>query len=200
MLAVQVANNILDKILALQIMIAWAGEGACEPKRLDWWRTDLIDEYGGGDLFARLLPKTCKWASLEAVRQAAIEVDRRKRQEMVQPDEVRTIFFWGYDVDEQLNERLAFHKSSGEEPNCALSDISVNIFETSNQPFSREEFEEVIRIPNQKVEVVIVPNGREIVGDMLQGLEESAKKLAAALLPVVESYPALSTRTYELLK
>lgn len=189
MLAVQVTNNILDKILALQIMIAWAGEGACEPKRLDWWRTDLIDEYGGGDLFARLLPKTFKWASLEAVRQAAIEVDRRKRQEMVQPDEVRTIFFWGYDVDEQLNERLAFHKSSGEEPNRALSGISVNIFETSNQSFSREEFEEAIRIPNQNVEVVIVPNGREIVGDMLQGLEESAKKLAAALLPVVESYP-----------
>jgi hypothetical protein len=46
MLAVQVAHNILDKILALQIMVAWAGEGACEPKRLDWWRTDLIDELG----------------------------------------------------------------------------------------------------------------------------------------------------------
>ena len=46
-------NIILDKILALQIMVAWAGEGACEPKRLDWWRTDLIDEYGGGDLFTR---------------------------------------------------------------------------------------------------------------------------------------------------
>ncbi len=189
MLAVRVANNILDKILALQIMVAWAGEGACEPKRLDWWRTDLIDEYGGGDLFARLLPKTFKWASLEAVRQAAIGVDRRKRQEMVQPDEVRTIFFWGYDVDEQLNERLAFHKSSGEEPNRALSDISVNIFETSNKSFSREEFEEAIRIPNQKVDIVVVPNGREIVGDMPSSLEESAKKLTAALLPLVECYP-----------
>lgn len=189
MLAVQVANNILDKILALQIMIAWAGEGACEPKRLDWWRTDLIDEYGGRDLFARLLPKTFKWASLEAVRQAAIGVDRRKRQEMVQPDEVRTIFFWGYDVDEQLNERLAFHKSSGEEPLVALSDISVNIFETSNKSFSWEEFEQAIRIPNQNVKVAVVPNGREIVGDIPQALEESAKKLAAALLPLVDSYP-----------
>jgi hypothetical protein len=185
MLAVQVTNSILDKILALQIMVAWAGEGACEPKRLDWWRTDLIDEYGGGDLFARLLPKTSKWASLEAVRQAAIVVDRRKRQEMAQPDRVITIFFWGYHVDEQLKERLGFHKSSGEEPLVALSDISLDIYKS----FSQSEFEEAIRITNQKVDFKVVPNGREIVGDMLQALEETAKKLATALLPLTESYP-----------
>ncbi|MBW4670330.1 MAG: BREX-6 system BrxE protein [Cyanomargarita calcarea GSE-NOS-MK-12-04C] len=183
MVVVQVANNILDKILALQIMVAWGGEGACEPKRLDWWRTDLIDEYGGGDLFARLLPKTSKWASLEAVRQAAIQVDRRKRQSMTQPDYVRTIFFWGYDVDEQLAQRLAFHKSSGENPLVALEkDISLDIYKS----FSQSEFEEAIRIP---VDFLVVPNGREIVGDMLSSLEESAKKLAAALLPLSESYP-----------
>jgi hypothetical protein len=41
-------NDTIDKILTLQIMVA--GEGGCEPKRLDWWRTNLIDEYGGGDL------------------------------------------------------------------------------------------------------------------------------------------------------
>ncbi len=179
-------NIILDKIIALQIMVAWAGEGACEPKRLDWWRTDLIDEYGGGDLFTRLLPKTSKWASLEAVRQAAIVVDRRKRQSMTQPDGVRTIFFWGYNFDEQLAQRLAFHKSSGENPLIALEkDISLDIY----KPFSQSEFEEAIRIPNREVAFKVVPNGREIVGDMLQALEESAKKLTAALLPLPESYP-----------
>ena len=68
-------NATIDKILTLQIMVAWAGEGGCEPKRLDWWRTDLIDEYGGGDLLQRLLPKTHLWASLEAVRLATIQVD-----------------------------------------------------------------------------------------------------------------------------
>lgn len=31
---------------------------ACEPKRLNWWRTDLVDEEGGGKFFGRLLPKT----------------------------------------------------------------------------------------------------------------------------------------------
>lgn len=34
----------LDRILALQFTVAWAGEGRCQPKRLGWWETDLIDE------------------------------------------------------------------------------------------------------------------------------------------------------------
>ncbi|WP_395830945.1 hypothetical protein [Archangium violaceum] len=40
----------LDTILALQLTVAWAGEGRCEPARLGWWQTDLVDEAGGGDL------------------------------------------------------------------------------------------------------------------------------------------------------
>jgi hypothetical protein len=185
MLTLEVTNNILDRILALQIMVAWAGEGACDPKRLDWWRTDLIDEYGGGDLFARLLPKTAKWASLEAVRLAAIQVDRRKRLEMAQPDGVRTLFFWGYDVNEQLRERLGFYKSSGENPLNALAEyISLDIY----KPFLQDEFTEAIRL-HHKVDFKVVPHGREIVGDMLQAVDENAKKLAAALLPLAESYP-----------
>ena len=42
---ITVTEGTLDQVLALQIMVAWAGEGICEPKRLDWWRTDLIDEF-----------------------------------------------------------------------------------------------------------------------------------------------------------
>jgi len=72
----------LDEILALQLTIAWAGEGLCQPKRLDWWRTDLIDDAGGGDLFARLLPRTKAWASLEAARIAAARADRAAREQM----------------------------------------------------------------------------------------------------------------------
>jgi len=48
------SQNLLDTILALQMTVAWAGEGLCDPKRLNWWRTDLVDELGGGDLFQRL--------------------------------------------------------------------------------------------------------------------------------------------------
>ena len=79
----RISSSTLDTILALQMTIAWAGEGLCEPKRLDWWRTDLIDEAGGGDLLKRLLPKTHQWAALEAVRSAAIQIDRRDRKSVV---------------------------------------------------------------------------------------------------------------------
>jgi len=58
----------LDEILALQFLVAWAGEGRCKPKRLGWWDTDLVDPDGGGDLLARLAPRTHAWAALEAVR------------------------------------------------------------------------------------------------------------------------------------
>ena len=65
-------DAVLDEILALQITVAWAGEGTCAPPRLGWWRTDLVDPAGGGDLLARLLPNTHAWAVFEAVRCAAI--------------------------------------------------------------------------------------------------------------------------------
>jgi hypothetical protein len=48
--------NQLDELLALQLTVAWAGEAAGEPTRLGWWKTDLVDAQGGGDLFARLTP------------------------------------------------------------------------------------------------------------------------------------------------
>jgi len=182
----RIPEDTLDSILALQIVVAWAGEGACDPKRLDWWRTDLIDEYGGGDLFRRLLPKTHSWASLETVRQAAIALDRRKRSEMARPDHVCTLFFWGFSVDEQLAERLAFHKRNREQPRDILP-IPVDIY----QPFSQAEFKIAIEISNQKVEFKLVPSGREVLGEMLIALDERAKKLASALLPLPqdESYP-----------
>jgi hypothetical protein len=42
--------NLLDLILDWQMTIAWAGEANCEPSRLGWWLTDLINDLGGGDL------------------------------------------------------------------------------------------------------------------------------------------------------
>ncbi len=110
------SQNRLDAILALQMTVAWAGEGLCDPKRLDWWRTDLVDELGGGDLFQRLFPKTHQWASLEAVRKVAIQQDRQARLDMAKPDQVRTLFFWGFAIDERLAERLTFHKRNGKPP------------------------------------------------------------------------------------
>ena len=69
----------LNSILALQVVVAWAGEALREPARLGWWRTDLVDEAGGGDLFRRLLPKTHSWAGLETIRRAATQADLKAR-------------------------------------------------------------------------------------------------------------------------
>ena len=45
--AIALTQHALDAILALQLTVAWAGEGLADPKRLEWWRTDLVDELGG---------------------------------------------------------------------------------------------------------------------------------------------------------
>jgi hypothetical protein len=64
----------IDRALTAQFVVAWAGEGG-EEKRLGWWRSDLVSEFGGKDLFRRLLPKTWAWAVLQAVREAARRKD-----------------------------------------------------------------------------------------------------------------------------
>lgn len=86
----------LDQILALQLTIAWAGEGLCQPARLGWWRTDLVDEAGGGDLFARLTPRLQRWSALEAARETARRIDEQKRREVAEPEKVRTLFHLGF--------------------------------------------------------------------------------------------------------
>ena len=75
----------LDEILALQFTVAWAGEAAGEPPRLGWWKSDLVDPEGGGDLFARLVPRTAAWASLALVRLAAQGVDAAARDPLQRP-------------------------------------------------------------------------------------------------------------------
>lgn len=178
------SEQTLDAILALQTTIVWAGEGLCEPKRLNWWRTDLVDVAGGGYLLQNLLPKTHQWASLEAVRQAAIRQDRQTRQNLAQPDHVRTLFFLGFVIDEQLADRLGQHKRTGQFP-AEMLPLPLNL----GSQFSTADFESAIRIPNQIVEFKVAPSGRELMGKMPDSLELCVRNLAAALLPLTEQYP-----------
>ena len=182
----RISASTLDAILALQMTIAWAGEGLCEPKRLDWWRTDVVDAAGGGDLFKRLFPKTHQWAALEAVRSAAIQTDRRERAKLAKPDALRTLFFWGALVDEQLSDRLAEHKRN------ASSQMPAEVLPLPIElgaSFDRAGFEALLRISEGKVETKIVPGGRLLVENGEEDLEIQAKKLAAALLPFADNYP-----------
>ena len=179
-----ITDTALDQILALQLTVAWAGEGLCRPPRLGWWRTDLVDEAGGGDLFARLLPKTHLWASLEAVRWAAIHADRRGRAQVANPDSVRTLFHFGFTVDEMIEERLRTHKHAVRPPGEALP-LPMDIRHT----FSPGVFEQGLRLSEGSAQHQVVPSGRQMKGEMPSDPARAAQCLAAALLPLSERYP-----------
>src|ERR1043165_1873766 len=101
----------LDTVLTAQLIVAWAGEGGEEP-RLAWWRSDLVGEYGGKDLFKRLLPATWMWAGTQAAGEVARRTDAEARRKADDYDRVRSLFSLGFEVDEQIEERLQDLKRS----------------------------------------------------------------------------------------
>jgi hypothetical protein len=181
-MASPIPDTTLDAILAMQLTLGWAGEGRCSPRRLGWWDTDLIDEAGGGDLFARLLPQTHAWASLEAAREAARRVDAKARGKMADPDKMRTLFFLGFELDEQLGDRLTAHKRGGRPPGEVLS-LAVPLTED----FSKAKL--VSTLQGGDAAFTTVPNGRQLKGARPTAPETLVKRLAAALVPLVDQYP-----------
>ncbi len=176
-------NSTLDTILAIQVTVAWAGEARCQPKRLGWWQTDLIDEKGGGDLLKRLLPRTHAWAGLEPVREAARRVDARGRLAMAEPDRVRTLFFWGFDMDERLAERLARHKRESATPSDTLP-LVIPL----GSAFSAEMLGTALAFDGAPA-YDVDPGGRQLKGRVPDSPEQVARALAVALLPLAERYP-----------
>ena len=183
MTLVRIAPDILDRILALQVLVAWAGEGLSDPPRLNWWRTDIVDTGGGSYLLEELMPKTHCWASLEAALRAAMHADQQNRSDMAIPDAVRTLFFWGFGFDEQLADRLREHKHSQVYPDQVLT-LPMDI----NGTFVKAEFEAAVAL-DPAVKYKIVPSGRQMMEPLPGGHDLCAAKLAAALLPLTESYP-----------
>jgi hypothetical protein len=172
----------LDEILSLQLAVAWAGEGAGEPARLGWWKSDLVDGEGGADLFARLVPRTAPWASLILVREAARRVDAAAREQSGLGERGLSLFRFGFTVDEHLADRLAFHRQQLHDPAHVLgpdffvgSDWSTSAFETLLAGFGQPKVE-------------ITPAGRLVTAAKAKGLE-LARILAAALLPLTAKYP-----------
>ena len=172
----------LDEILSLQLAVAWAGEAAGEPARLGWWKSDLVDPEGGGDLFARLVPRTAKWASLILVREAAKRVDAAMREQSGLADRAFTLFHFGFSIDEHLTDRLAFHRAQLHEPPQVFGD---GFFVGS--AWSKSAFEALLA-PLGKPRVEATPGGRLVVAQKAQGIE-LARLLAAALLPLAPKYP-----------
>lgn len=172
----------LDAILALQLSVAWAGEEGGDPRRLGWWKSDLVDLAGGGDLFARLVPKTAPWASLSLVRAAARRVDDAARQPMGKRDRVWTLFRLGFVVDEQLDDRLAQHRRLGADPAHVLGPHFL-----VHEPFSEARLVSLLESLG-KPKVDVAPGARKLRTTTTSPVE-AAGLLAAALLPLAPAYP-----------
>jgi hypothetical protein len=174
----------LDDILAVQFLVAWAGEKRSKPPRFGWWDTDLVDEAGGGDLLARLAPRTHAWAALEAVREAARRVDAKARERHGEPDRLRTIFFLGFELDEKLGDRLAAHKRGARPP----VEILPLPFALGGE-FPRESVIAALAPAGAPAFEKVPPVGRQLKGQAPGAAAALVRALAAALVPPADEYP-----------
>ena len=174
--------SVLDQILVLQIVVGWAGESG-EEKRLGWWKTDLASEFGGQDLFSRLLPATAAWAVYQGVREAAARRDAELRSQAHDPDEIITLFSFGFALDERLEDRFQFLKRSGATPPEALPNLSSVV----SGKWDRDAFEDWAK-GHGKASVEKVPVGRRLRGEVPESIELTARNLVAALAPLSDEY------------
>lgn len=173
----------LDQILTAQLAVAWAGEGG-EEKRLNWWRSDLISEFGGEDLFRRLMPTTWQWALLQGAREAARRADAELRQRDHNPDRIVSLYSLGFALDERLDERLQELKQARRTPPAALPDLADVITPTWN----RAHFADWVS-GHGDVETVAAPIGRRLKGEPATSPDLLVRRLVAGLLPLADRYP-----------
>ena len=181
---VSVLTSEVDALLSAQIIVAWAGEGHVgDERRLGWWRSDLVSEFGGLDLFQRLLPTTAPWAVLQAVREAARRVDARERALVNNPDGVCSLYRLGFEIDERAEERLRELKRAGQLPKVALPGLSV-IYE----PWSRANFTAWVET-HGKAAYEVEPIGRRLTAARPAALDAAVGRLVAGLAGLPEKYP-----------
>lgn len=183
-----IPDSVLDQVLTLQLAVGWAGEGGDEP-RLGWWKTDMVNEFGGIDLFKQLLPGTWQWAVLEATREAARIVDQARRSADQDPDRLLTLFHLGHNVDELLKLRLYDLKQSGRSPLTALPELSPLMGSLeSPRHWNVEAFSAWLQ-KQGGAETAVMPAGRRLKSVMPKGINTQAQLLAAALVPLPREYP-----------
>ena len=173
----------LDQILTAQLIVAWAGEGG-EEKRMNWWRSDLASEFGGEDLFQRLMPATWQWAVLQGAREAARRADAELRQRDHDPDRIVSLYSLGFALDERIDERLQELKQARRTPQAALPGLAAAITTTWN----RARFQDWVA-GHGDVETVAAPIGRRLKGEPPASLDLLVPRLVAGLLPLADRYP-----------
>lgn len=183
-MSARLSKDDLDQILAIQFSVAWAGESGGEPPRLGWWQSDLIDADTGGDFFARLLPRTHAWAGLSLARRGAGRVDAAARNSLSGGDRAQTLFHLGFEIDEQLCDRVAEHRRHQRSPQDVLRNgmgLAIG-YDWSPAAFAKR----LAELGTAKVD--ITPGGRRLKAKGLSAVEVT-RQLAGALLPLAEKYP-----------
>jgi hypothetical protein len=172
----------IDTALTSQLVVAWAGETG-EERRLGWWRSDLVSEYGGEDLFRRLLPGTWRWAVLQGAREAARRKDAELRRQDHDPDRIVSLFSLGFELDERIEERFQDLKRSGVAPHEALPGLAV-----VSDGWRRDGFWEWV-IGHGEADAAASPVGRRLKGSPPIAVDQLVRKLVAGLAPAAETYP-----------
>lgn len=178
----RIEQSSLDLALSAQLIVAWAGEKG-ETPRLGWWRSDLVSEFGGEDLFKQLMPATWRWAVLQAAREAARRRDTELRGEGHDADKIVSLFSLGFELDERIDERLRDLKSSGVAPTEALPQLEI-----ISEEWNRDRFLEWI-LGHGEAKAAGTPLGRQLKGAPPPAFDELIQKLVAGLAPLVDNYP-----------
>jgi hypothetical protein len=176
-------DTALDHVLTAQLAVAWAGEGGEEP-RLGWWKTFMVHEDGGLALFADLTPTTSRWVVFQGAREAARRADAALRARDHDPDRLYTLFRFGFEVDERLDERLLDHKRAGRDPLDALPGLRA----LCSARWSAAHFADWVA-GHGAVNTVGAPAGRRLTGERPTDIERQARSLVAGLHPVSPTYP-----------
>lgn len=175
----------LDFILSAQLIVAWAGETSDEDApRLGWWRSDCTSEFGGVDLFERLLPQTGAWAVLEAARAVAIARDAALRAESHSADQLHTVFHLGFELDERVADRLAQLKRSGRTPADALPMLG----EVCVDPLDRDAFAAWLS-GHDGPGYAVTPVGRRLKGKPSADPQVQVAALLSILAPLADAWP-----------
>lgn len=172
----------IDLALTAQIVVAWAGESG-EERRLGWWRSDMVSEFGGEDLFRRLLPSSWQWAVLQAARETARRRDAELRRQDNDPDRILSLFRMGFELDERIEERFQDLKRSGRAPGEALPGLTV-----IDEGWAPQRFWDWVAGYGE-ADATTSPVGRRLKGAPPGGLDQIVRKLVAALAPAAETYP-----------